>query len=72
MRNIRCLLGLHLFTEWEDEGYHRQRQCTRCPKVEVRVRPLWAVLALFACDVIQKELTILQNRPPKGFSILKK
>ena len=36
MKDIRCMLGRHKFSEWIEVGKHLERECLRCTKVEAK------------------------------------
>ena len=36
MKDIRCLLGRHRFSDWVEVENHLERRCQRCPHVEVK------------------------------------
>lgn len=54
MKDIRCLLGRHKFSEWIEVENHLERECLRCEKVEAKYPPLVSLLAKIATDLIWK------------------
>lgn len=36
MKSFRCLIGRHVWGDWVEVRSHLERECGRCPKVEVK------------------------------------
>ena len=64
MKDIRCILGRHKFSEWIEVENHLERECLRCPHVEVKYPELSTVLASIAVDLFWKYY-VWKNPTPK-------
>ena len=64
MKDIRCMLGRHKFSEWIEVGNHLERECLRCPQVEAKYPELSTVLAGLAADMLWKYY-VKKNPTPK-------
>lgn len=45
MKDIRCMLGRHKFSEWIEVGNHLERECLRCTEVEAKYPELLTSIA---------------------------
>ena len=54
MKDLRCLLGCHKFSEWIEVERHLERECPRCGKVEAKYPPIEVLLAKIASDFLWK------------------
>lgn len=64
MKNLRCLLGRHKFSEWIEVENHIERECLRCPKVEAKYPDPIVMLANIASDLIWKYYMSKTTKPP--------
>ena len=65
MKDIRCLLGHHKFSEWVEVDNHLERECLRCPKVEAKYPPPEVLIAKIAADFLWKYYML--KTPPMMF-----
>lgn len=54
MRDFRCLLGRHKFSDWVEVGCHLERECLRCGKVEAKYPDPAVMVVRLATDLIWK------------------
>jgi len=49
MKDIRCILGRHKFSEWIEVGNHLERECLRCGVVDAKYPdPLTSIAKIVA------------------------
>lgn len=65
MKDIRCLLGRHRFSEWVEVGNHLERACLRCGCVEAKYPDPIVMLATVAADLFWKYY--VWHKAPKFF-----
>ena len=52
MKDIRCVLGRHKFGDWFEAGYHLERVCKRCDKVEAKYPEPLAILIKLGVELL--------------------
>lgn len=63
MKDFRCLLGRHKFSDWVEVGTHLERECFRCGNVEAKYPDPAVMVARLAADLIWKYY-MWKNPPP--------
>jgi len=57
------MLGFHRYGAWVPVRYHLERECLRCPRVDVRYPPRDVMLAHVAVDLFMRYSALKRGVP---------